>query len=83
MAAEPVSIYAAVPLDILRDATGTFHTGKSAEWTFNKWRFAVHHVYPDLGVAQLVPKLPRNTIISSTFRRETIRTSTGKLGVRY
>ena len=36
VAADQVSTYAAVPLDILRDATGTFHAGKFAEWTFNK-----------------------------------------------
>ena len=36
VAAEQVSTYATVPLDILRDATGTFHAGKFAEWTFNQ-----------------------------------------------
>ena len=36
VAAEQVSTYATVPLDILRDATGTFHAGKFAEWTFSK-----------------------------------------------
>ena len=36
VAAEQFSNYAAVPLNILRDATGTFHAGKFAEWTFNK-----------------------------------------------
>ena len=68
------------PLYIVRNATRTFHTGKSAEWTINKWRFAAHHVYPDLGVTQLVPKLPRNAIGSSTFRRCTIRNFNRKVG---
>ena len=72
--------YAAVPHKILRDATGTFHTGKSAKWTFNEWRFTVDHVSPDLGVAQLVPSLTRNAISSSTFRRSTIRNFNRKVG---
>ena len=36
VAADQVSHYAAVPLVILRDVTGTSHAGEFAEWTFHK-----------------------------------------------